>query len=392
MTRSAGVKSKSPAAPRGGAVGAGEQFRAIAEIGGEVAWIVDCATGMPTYISASVEALLGYGVGDFTFQLTGGSPDGPLAALCGGLPERLRRFAAGDPTRQHLVREFEQRRRDGGVVAVELVSSLMLGDDGAPVALVGVLRDLSARRGREAEQRRFASMLNHEFRTPLSTIDGAIQRLEATGAAVDQATRQRYRRIAVAVERLIGMLDEYLSPDRMEANGEQRAPDSLDPRALLEEGAAQARAAGRAVTADPCDLPPLLRCEPQGMRLALKVLVDNALRYSPADSPVAIAGRRAGGGIELLVTDHGDGVPEDEQVRIFDKFYRARNAAGASGSGLGLYMARSVVEIHGGSLDMRNLPEGGAQFRIWLPAQGGAGKSVASGPGSSNNPITNEQG
>lgn len=387
MTRSVRLNNPSTKAP--GGVETSEQFRTIAEIGGDVAWIVDCATCMPTYISPAVEALLGYGFADFADQFGGKNSDASLAALCAGLPARLHRFAGGDRSRLHLVREFEQRHKDGRLVPIEVASTLMVDGDGAPVSLVGVLRDLSARRAREAEQRRFASMLNHEFRTPLSTIDGAIQRLEVTGAGSDAPTRQRYRRIAVAVERLIGMLDEYLSPDRMEANGEQRQPDAIDPCVLLEEGAAQARAAGRAVTLAACGLPAMLRCEPQGLRLALKVLVDNALQYAPADSAIALAGQAADGGIELLVTDGGPGVPEDEQERIFDKFYRARSTAGAPGSGLGLYMARAVVEVHGGSLGMRNLPDGGAQFRIWLPAQGGAGKNLASGSPSSDNQLVN---
>jgi PAS domain S-box-containing protein len=385
MNCSARVNIQSIAMP--GDADLSEQFRTIAEIGGGVAWIVDCASGMPHYISPSVEALLGYGLTDFQDQLGGNNRDGPLAELCAGLPARLQRFAAGDRSRQHLVREFDQRHKDGRVIPIEVVSSLMVNQGGAAVSLVGVVRDLSERRARDAGQRRFASMLSHEFRTPLSTIDGAIQRLEATGADADPGTRQRYRRIAGAVERLIGMLDEYLSPDRMEAIGRQRQPDSLDPRLLLEEGAGQARAAGRSVTLEAGELPRALRCEPQGLRLALKALVANAIQYSPPDTVIALAGRRADVGIELIVRDHGAGVPEDETDRIFDKGYRARNAAGRPGSGLGLYMARSVVEVHGGSLSARNLAAGGAEFRIWLPARGGAGKSVAYGSPSSDNSV-----
>jgi signal transduction histidine kinase len=227
-------------------------------------------------------------------------------------------------------------------------------------------------------------MLNHEFRTPLSTIDGAIQRLEVTGANADEATRARYRKIANAVDRLISMLDEYLSPERLEAIGSRRAPGAIEPRLLLEEGAHQARAAGPSVTVEAGELPGNLRCEPQGLRLAFKVLIDNAILYSPPEGLIALSARRAAGGIELVVRDQGGGVPEDETGRIFDKFYRGRNAVGA-GSGLGLYMARSVVEVHGGSLDMRNLDIRGAEFRIWLPARGLGGKSVASTASSSDN-------
>ncbi len=354
-----------------------EQFRTIAELRGDVAWIIDCATGVPTYISPALSVLLGYDAADLTAQLNGSVDDPDLAALCSGLPERLRRFAGGDQSRRHLVRRFEQRHRDGRLVPVEVTSTLLTDAAGKPSTLVGVMRDNSEQQARVAQQRRFASMLNHEFRTPLSTIDGAVQRLEVTGANADEPTRQRYRKIQAAVDRLIGMLDEYLSPDRMEDIGGTRPADSLAPRLLLEEAAALVKASGRPVTVDSGDLPPAVRCQPQALRLALKVLVENALRYSPESAPIALAGGWGEDGIELSVRDLGDGVPQADMASIFSKRYRGSNALGA-GSGLGLYMARSVIDVHGGTISVQNVAPRGTLFTIWLPAQRGAGKSVAS--------------
>jgi PAS domain S-box-containing protein len=363
----------------------GEEFRVIAEIGGDVAFSIDCASGLPRYISPSVENLLGYGALDFHHHLSGKRATPALQVLCAGLHERLERFMAGDRTRARVVREFDIAHRDGHAVPVEVISTLVLDDDGAPRSLVGIVRDLSPRRARAQEQKRFASMLNHEFRTPLSTIDGAIQRLEATNATADEPTRQRHRKIAVAVDRLIGMLDDYLSPDRMAAIGRQRQPTTIAPQQLLDEGAAQARAAGRRVAIETGELPAAMRCDPEGLRLALKVLVDNAIQFSPAETVITLAGRVAAGGIELLVRDQGPGVPADDAARIFDKFYRGSNAEGLPGSGLGLYMARSVIEVHGGTLELTRQQQGGAQFRLWLPGQGVAGKKVAPAEPSSDN-------
>lgn len=366
-----------------------EPFRIIAELSGDVAWIVDCSTGLPSYISPAIEQLLGYGFDDFQRQLGGGATAGPLARLCGGLPARLARFAAGDLSRLRLQREYDQPRRDGQLVPLEVISSLLLDEAGRPATLVGVLRDLSARREHEAGQRRFASMLNHEFRTPLSTIDGAVQRLESTGVNADQPTRERYRRIGAAVDRLIGMLDEYLSPDRVELSGVKRPADSIDPRQLLGEGAQLVRAAGREATLDVGDLPAALRCEPQGLRLVLKVLIDNALQYGPADAPVDLSGRRVDGGVELLVRDHGAGVPAADVAHIFAKSWRGSNAGTRPGSGLGLYMARSVIEVHGGILEAGDAAPQGARFRVWLPLRDSSGKHVASGGHSSDNSGNN---
>ncbi|MCC6070471.1 ATP-binding protein [Massilia sp. GCM10020059] len=363
-----------------------ECFRTIAESRGDIAWIVDCGTRALAYISPSASDMLGYAPAQFDDQLATGR-DGPLALLCGGLDERLRRFAAGDISRLNLVREFDlEHGAQARTVPVHVTSTLLLDGAGAAYALAGSIRDLSELREAAAGQRRFASMLNHEFRTPLSTIDGAIQRLEVTGKDADDATRQRYRKIAGAVDRMIAMLDEYLSPDRLASTGHKRKEHTAEPQRLLDEAAGIARAAGRAVTVDAGGLPGQIRCAPDGLRLALKVLLENAIQYSPESAVIELSGVREDGGIALLVRDKGEGVPDADVARVFDKFYRGSNAGNRPGSGLGLYMARSVVEVHGGNLTVDHHDECGAVFRLWLPHQDFDGKKVAPEVGSSDNP------
>jgi signal transduction histidine kinase len=374
MTRSAnGMPTGSgPAAPDDVAA-----FRAIAELAGDAAFIVDCASHTLRYLSPRAAQLLGYTPADFSAQLAAPDQPGPLAPLCAGLDNRLRRFADGDASRQQVVREFELARPGGRTVPVRVISTLLLDAAGKPATLAGMIRDQSGQRALASEQKRFASMLNHEFRTPLSTIDGAIQRLEATSRNADEASRQRYRKIGAAVDRLIAMLDEYLSPERMAELGGARAPSGIKPRQLLDEAASQARAAGRPAEVQAGELPASLRGDPAGLRLALKVLVDNALAFSSAGSPVELSASTVESGIEITVRDHGAGVPEGDAARIFDRSYRGSNAAGMPGSGLGLYMARSVLEVQGGTLELVLPCQQGAIFKIWLPNNVNRGKVVA---------------
>ena len=374
MNRSAGLTGQQSMARS--SIDLAEQFRAIAELHGDIAWTVDCASGLLTYISPAAIALSGYDLSEFRSNVEVDWIGGPLAELGAGLSERLRRFAAGDLTRKRLVRSFEQRLADGRIVPLEVTSSIVTDAAGEAVALVGTVRDISELREKAAQQRKFTSMLNHEFRTPLSTIDGAIQRLEVTGAGADEPTRMRYRKIQAAVDQLIGMMDEYLSPERMQDASTSRPADAVSPTLLLEEAAAQIRAAGRQVLLEIGELPAQVRCQPSGLRVAIKVLVDNALQYGPLDLPIVVSGQAADGGIELLVRDRGAGVPPADLVRVFDKRYRGSNATGF-GSGLGLYMARSVIDVCGGHIYAKNVAPSGAEFRIWLPARAIAGKSVA---------------
>jgi signal transduction histidine kinase len=254
--------------------------------------------------------------------------------------------------------------------------------------VVGVVRDLSARRELAQQQKKFASMLSHEFRTPLSTIDGAVQRLEMTGAHHDEGTRKRYRKIQTAVDRMLVMLDEYLSPDRMASIGRERQPNEIDPATLLQTIAETARQRRPQISVQVQDLPQWVRCDPAGMRVCLEILIDNAIKYTDDDIRIELLGRIATkGGVEFLVRDHGAGIPETELPRVFDKAYRGSNAVGVAGSGLGLYMARAIADVHGGTVTARNVSESGTEFRIWLPVAANAGKNLAKAETNSDNSL-----
>lgn len=335
-------------------------LRTIVELGGDVAFAIALPAARLQYLSPAFAELGGFDAAALQRALDGGGVCG-LAPLASWL-----RAAGAQAAGMRHAREFDLVDAEGRPLALEALAIVPTDD---PSLLVGQLRDLSARRTHHGEQQRFASMLNHEFRTPLATIDGAIQRLEATSSHADETLRARYRKIGAAVDRLIGMLDEYLSPDRMSSLGRERQPNTITVSDLVETGAAQIRAAGREAVVRQDELPFTLRGEPEGLRLALKVLIDNALAFSPPAAPVILRARRSGGGIELAVLDGGAGVPTPDAPRVFDKGYRGANAAGLPGSGLGLYMARSIVEVHGGVLSLAPGQDGaGAEFRLWMPA------------------------
>ena len=334
------------------------RYRQLLDHSGEVSWMIDCASGELEWLSHAAKTQFGY-----TLETARA-----LAwDLAQELAPRLDRYESGDLSRKRLVRETELPHADGHTVPVEIESTLMTGADGVPVSVLGVVRDLTERRALADQQKKFASMLSHEFRTPLSTIDGAVQRLEMTGAHHDEATRKRYTKIQNAVDRLLAMLDEYLSPERMASIGRRRQPNEVSPLALLEHAAEQAQSR-RAVRVVEQGLPQWIRCDPAGMRLVLDILLDNAIKYTDDSDEITLVGKKATeGGIELSVSDPGAGIPADEIGKLFDRGFRGRVADGVPGSGLGLYMARAVVEVHGGTLTVENFTESGKKFRIWLP-------------------------
>ena len=119
-----------------------------------------------------------------------------------------------------------------------------------------------------------------------------------------------------------------------------------------------------AVTVDPA--PAEIVGDPARLRQLVMILVDNAIRHSPAGGAVTVRVRSEAGSATLVVDDVGTGIEPDDLTRVFDRFYRGAGAAGG-GTGLGLAIAAWIVERHGGQIAAANRPEGGARFTIQMP-------------------------
>jgi signal transduction histidine kinase len=111
--------------------------------------------------------------------------------------------------------------------------------------------------------------------------------------------------------------------------------------------------------------------DPDRLKQVLLILLDNALKYTPLGGTVALdgeAGTRYGQtGCAIRVTDTGPGIPSEQRVRIFDRFYRVESARQAGGAGLGLAIARWIAQEHAGALELDDAPGGGSRFTLWLP-------------------------
>lgn len=224
----------------------------------------------------------------------------------------------------------------------------------------------------ETERSRAAlfGSVSHDLRTPLATISGAANTLSADGDTLGAAERRELAAlIAGEAGRLTRLMRNLLELARLESAA---LPLRGEPHALEEVvGAALTRLEGplgqRPLELDlPDDLPPL----PLDAVLFEQVLInllENALRYTPADSPLRIGARADDAGVTLSVADRGPGIPPGDEERVFDKFYRAPGAGGDGGVGLGLAICRAIVAAHGGRIWAEPRPGGGALFQIALP-------------------------
>jgi len=105
------------------------------------------------------------------------------------------------------------------------------------------------------------------------------------------------------------------------------------------------------------------------LRQALNNLVGNAIKYAPIGTPITVSAARRNGIFRISVSDHGPGIPPEERGHMFEKFFRGSGVGATPGAGLGLSIARSLVVLHGGTVDYEDTPGGGSTFVVRLPAE-----------------------
>lgn len=207
--------------------------------------------------------------------------------------------------------------------------------------------------------------VSHNLRTPLAAIKAAAGSLMQDGLTNHPAVR---RELALTIDReadrLNRIIENLLDMSRLEA-GVLRPNKQLYPLADLVNDVVhrmRSLAADHRVVVDvPEDLPPVPLDYVQ-VDQVLSNLLENAFKYAPPGTEVRVAARQVNGAVQVSVIDHGPGIPLEEQGRVFDRFYR-----GARGIGLGLAVARGLVEAHGGKIWAETTPGGGATISFTLP-------------------------
>jgi two-component system phosphate regulon sensor histidine kinase PhoR len=235
-----------------------------------------------------------------------------------------------------------------------------------------VLHDITDLRRADRIRRDFVANVSHELRTPLTAIRGYVEAL--MDGPSDVAEQQRFLEIiarhSARMERLV---KDLLRLARLDAGQEQLelADVSIDSlfNGVVSDllPAIEHRRQHVTIVVDPAA--PLVRCDPAKMHDVLRNLIENASAYTPEGSQIMLDATGDASSVRLTVADSGQGIPDAELSRVFERFYRVDKARSreSGGTGLGLSIVRHLVELHGGSVSVANRPEGGAQFTITLP-------------------------
>ncbi|MGD0197255.1 MAG: HAMP domain-containing sensor histidine kinase [Solirubrobacteraceae bacterium] len=268
------------------------------------------------------------------------------------------KIAAGDLSRR--VSPADQRTEVG---RLGLALNAMLGQ---------IEQAFGKQQESEEHLRRFLADASHELRTPLTSIRGYAELFRRGAADSPEDTAKAMERIEQEAARMGILVEQLLALARLdEMPRSVREPVDLAP--LVRDAASDLRAVAPerevSVKVTPARGRHGVSGDPDGLRQVLANLTTNAIKHTPAGTPIELTLARRDGYERIEVRDHGPGLPDDAQDAVFERFWRAEGGRerGKAGAGLGLAIVAEIVDAHGGRVSARNATEGGASFVIELP-------------------------
>ncbi len=292
--------------------------------------------------------------------------------------------------RSELVAPLQLGARTIGMLGLSRDRPDAFGEDEVElVALLGRLvatavqniRAYEAERSRVEELARlsqlradFVSLVSHELRSPMAAVIGAARTLQDRWRMLSAVQRESFLAlIGDETARLAALVGDVLDTSRIEAGTFSYRFEEVDLRRVVDETVAAAVLAQQEVPiiASIRGRLPAIRGDRARLRQVLGNLIENAVKYSPEGGEVRVSAGAGNGTVRIAVRDSGPGIPRDQQARIFAKFGRV-DVPGASkpGTGLGLFIARSIAEAHGGSLEVSSGVDPGSTFTLVLPVGG----------------------
>ncbi|HZT84782.1 MAG TPA: ATP-binding protein [Gaiellaceae bacterium] len=289
--------------------------------------------------------------------------------------------------RSELVTPLLLGARTIGMLSLSRAEPDAFSDD--EIELVSLLGRLVATavqniRAYEAERRRveelarlsqlradFVSLVSHELRSPMAAVIGAARTLQDRWRMLSPAQRESFLAlIGDETSRLAELVGDVLDTSRIEAGTFSYRFEEVDLGRVVDEAVEAAVLAQQEVpvVASVVGRLPSIRGDRARLRQVLGNLIENAVKYSPEGGEVRVSAAASNGVVRIAVRDSGPGIPRDQQERIFEKFARAEVEGGSKpGSGLGLFIARSIAEAHGGALEVTSGGEPGSTFTLTLP-------------------------
>jgi two-component system, OmpR family, sensor kinase len=325
----------------------------------QASWLINVAMGIGAVL---VVAALFY---------IGRSISNPLLHLA----SCMHRLAANDTDID--IKGTERRDEIGEMARAAVVFrnnaiELMVGQRGLAQQASMLEEKLTAERHLTQMQRNFVSMASHEFRTPLTIIDGHAQRLIKVGYRLrTDEINARAGKVRAAVLRMTHLIDNLLNSSRLIEGGAALYfhPQEFDLRELLHEICQlhhEIAPGCQLVETYAATRLPMVG-DPKLLSQVFNNLLSNAIKYSPGDSLIRISARIESERAIITVEDNGLGIPDADIDRLFERYYRGSNVSGIVGTGVGLNLVKMVVDLHGGDILVESAEGKGSRFTVRLP-------------------------
>jgi len=270
--------------------------------------------------------------------------------------------------------EGDLARPDGTQISVGITYAPLLDENNRLLNIIVNVRDITHFREAQEMKSTFISVVSHELKTPVALIKGYAGTLRREDAQWDPAVvQQSLAVIEEEADRLAALIEDLLAASKLQAEGMRLKLGEVSIPELVERSVARfsTQATRHQFELDfPPDFP-LVPGDEERLRQVIDNLLDNAIKYSPNGGMVRIGGETLPDVVRITVQDQGVGLPKDEWDRIFERFYRVDGALArrTKGTGLGLYLARAIVEAHGGEIGVTSTPGQGSTFYFTLPKQ-----------------------
>jgi len=262
--------------------------------------------------------------------------------------------------------------KDNKEVPVADTAAPLKNAKGEILGTIVVFRDASEKRKIEHMKSEFSSLVAHQLRTPLGIIRAYVEILVGKGNNLTKDQRESLDGITSAAKRLLGLVDDLLSLSRLEEGRTKTKATVVDPEDLIEEIIRNnkqlfERKDQKFVFKKPASFPKL-KIDPKLVGEAIKNLLSNASKYTPKKGKIELEVFQIHSELIFRITDSGVGIPEKEQSKVFERFFRASNAkATEKGTGLGLYISKLMIELSGGRIWFESKENEGTTFFFALP-------------------------
>ena len=268
----------------------------------------------------------------------------------------------------------ENITKDGHIILCEWFNTPLVDENGEIIGIASLAQDVTERIRIDQMKRDFVSIVSHELRTPLTAIRGALGLV--LGGATGKAPPKMNELIQIAddnTQRLLHIINDILDIDKIELGVIEYVFDNIPVMELVDKAVTNNSSYAQQydVTLKVIDRldDACINADSNRLMQVLDNLISNAIKFSPKGDDVELSITRQGENIRIAVSDHGTGIPKDFQDKLFDKFTQAdfSNTRGASGAGLGLNIAKAVIDHHDGNIDFRTEENVGTTFFFDLP-------------------------